>query len=223
MFIISILSEKPLAEHTLLRTSGTGNSNLGSLRGVLANNAGLAAAIPTWTSALIDRAPESAIQVLLARQLRRELGRDDPDLKHGVRVDWMLSVWKAVVDSVHPCGRDAVPGKGWLESSERCFSDLSFVAGVGALVAAKYRSEELSAWLDIMWRRRGDRADGQFAWLEQHANTQAEHAGEIENLLVITASEREREEMIRGAQAFDACLWKFLDDMQRRQYQRVAA
>lgn len=223
MFIIYILSEKPLAEHAFLAAIGAGNSNLENRRGVLANNAGLAAAIPTWTNALIDRAPESAIQVLLARQLRRELGRDDPDLKHGVRVDWMLSAWKAVVDSVGYGDRDTVPGKGWLEACERCFCDLSFAAGVGALVGAKYRSEELSAWLDIVVRRRGDGADGQFAWLEQHANTQADHAAEIENLLVITASEREREEVIRGAQAFDACLWKFLDDMQRRQYQRVAA
>lgn len=223
MFVINILSENPLAEHTLLRTIGAGTSNFEPLRGVLANNAGLAAAIPTWASALIDRAPESGIQVLLARQLRKELGRDDPDLKHGVRVDWVLSAWKAVVDSVDSGGGDRVPGEGWLEASGRCFCDLSFAAGVGALVAAKYRGEELSAWLDIMVRRRGDGADGQFGWLEQHADTQAEHAAEIENLLVITASERERDEVIRGAQAFDACLWKFLDDMQRRQYQRVAA
>lgn len=223
MFIISILSEKPLAEHTFLKTSGAGSSNLENLRDILANNAGLAAAIPTWTSALIDRAPESAFQVLLARQLRKELGRDDPDLKHGVRVGWMLSAWKAVVDSVDFCGRDTVPGKGWLEASEQCFRDLSFAAGVGALVAAKYRGEELSSWLNIVVRRCGDGSDGQFAWLDQHANTQAEHAAEIENLLVITAGELEREEVLGGAKAFDACLWKFLDDMQRRQYQRVAA
>ena len=225
MFIINILNEKPLAEHALLKTIGAGNADRRILRTILANSRGLAAAIPTWMAALIERAPDSAIQILLTRQLDQELGRGSPDTRCGVKSDWLLSALKGVVDTIDADDSQLAPGRRWLEHSGRCFCDLSFAAAAGALVAAKYRSEELSAWLEIMLRRQGEDADTdtQYGWLEQHANRQAEHAADIENLLVITASDRERDEAAGGAEAFDARLWTYLDRMQRRQYERVAA
>ena len=172
---------------------------------------------------LIDRAPDSAIRILLASQLREELGRDSPGRRYGVRLDWMLSACKAMVDTIDAGDRGLAPGRRWLEDSGQCFRDLGFAAGVGALAAAKYRSEEVSAWLDIMLRRRREGAISRYGWLERHASRQAEHAADIENLLVIAASDHDRREAIRGARTFDRRLWKFLNEMHRRQYDSVAA
>jgi len=223
MFIFEALSFNPLAEHKFLRAIDEHHNDLRLVQCLLANTRNVTAAEPSWSMGLIERASNPAFQSQLARQLNDELGRGDPDRRHLVRVDRILSNIEAHVGPISDPDQELQPGRQWQKNVEPCFCDPSFHACVGALLASKYRSEELGVWLDTVLQQHCDSDTYIHRWLVEHADIEAGHAAACESLLVLISSEAERREAIRGALAFDGCIWKFLSDVQIHQHDDIGA
>lgn len=221
MFVSEMLNNRPIAEHMLLRAIGEGKADTRAIYNILANGRDIATTAPSWFEALIDRAPNAAFKALLARQLDDELGHGDVERRFSVRLDRLLSALEPMVGSID--SRELEPGRNLLRNVRLCLFDPSFYASLGALVAAKYRSEEFGTWLEIVMRQQPRIAGSRYSWVTEFADIQAHHTTVGEFLLAVMTSKTQRAEASRGAREFDACLWACMDEMLQLRRSSVAA
>jgi len=197
--------------------------DMGALWLLMANlRAGISRDFVVWLALTIARVEDRRIGSLVAKQLHDELGSGDARRIHSLLLD-------KFVTALEPWQLEGRPGQ-WLHAGERLLEEAGapFHAehpyeGVGALITGEIFANKMDRCLGDQVRRQSQLSDEALTWLTIHETLEAHHADDSGALaLLVPTAGPALAATWRGAEAQWACLWNFLDRLQRARLEQLS-
>lgn len=165
-----------------------------------------------WLATTVARVSDDRIRSLLAQQLSDELGNGNPDRRHSLLFDRLLSglePW-APRDSrtlIEALGHDLQT------RAEQHFLSQDPNEAVGALIASEICAEEFDTFLGKEFARQSHLLPRDLAWVAVHTELEPAHAEDSSRIAHFLSGEESLSAALRGAVGTFVTAWTYLDSL----------
>lgn len=211
--IIRFCQENSIGAHPFLKRLRREPVSLSRLYLLMASaHLGISKHFVRWLATTVARVSDDRIRSLLARQLSDELGNGNPDQRHSLLFDRLISVLErwAPRDSQIPL--EAL-GHELQTKAERHFLSPDANEGVGALIASEICAEEFDVFLGQEFARQSHLLPEDLAWVTVHNDLEPVHAEDSFRIPHFLSGQESLDAALRGAVGTFLTAWTYLDSL----------
>jgi pyrroloquinoline quinone (PQQ) biosynthesis protein C len=214
--IVERFERLEVRDHPLFKDLARAPVDLGALWLIVANvQEGVSRDFVTCLAMTVARVADRRVGSLVAKQLDDELGHGDPSRIHSL----LLGRFVAALDRHRLALSDdeaLAPGRRLAEQMVAPFYAHDPYEGVGALMAGEIFARKMDFCLGDEFRRQTQLSAEEMLWLTIHEQLEIDHADDSGSLAELLPRQAPTLAAAwRGAEAQWACLWAFLDDLQK--------
>jgi DMATS type aromatic prenyltransferase len=211
--IIRFCQENSIAAHPFLQRLRREPVSLSRLYLLMASaHLGISKHFVRWLATTVARVSDDRIRSLLAQQLSDELGNGNPDRRHSLLFDRLLSGLEPWAPRDSRTFIEAL-GHDLQTKAERHFLSQDPNEAVGALIASEICAEEFDTFLGEEFARQSHLLPRDLAWVVVHTELEPSHAEDSSRIAHFLSDEESLSAAWRGAVGTFVTAWTYLDSL----------